>query len=840
MQEKDPFSAFADPVDDEFSQFADPVGGPDEYLSELQRQFDAGASREALLALAQERNIPADAMGNLDTALEARRQGRRVVFTPDQQEIAPASLGQRFAMGVGDVVEGLVSIPAMVGNAANSLINMTGAPKALLGYDLSTDIAGDVRGMTGLPKAVTDDERMTAAISEGGASAMSGAGLARLASAAPGMSGYVAREVAANPGKDVVAGVAAGAGAEAGDRIGGTAGALAGGLAAGVGGYAGARRLEKLADDFAQRIPKAVAVDASGQLTEEGRELAARAGVPAEEVARSYARRRVPAVNPQTGRRNPNAEMPINSRDLDQRSEAIIEEMQRRADDGAIPLNRGDPPPPPRSVFEEAREEDIRLTRGQAEQDFDVQNDENSLRVSATREGNEARAFFAQQQEQINAALQRFRSALIPRSEGGAEVSFETAADRGQVLKDAVRQLRDSGAEGVRQMYREAEAMGGQELTLDTSGVLQAAQDVLMEEAVPETVKRSIAQQMARYGLIGRAEPMNEAGITRVVLDDGSAVSFRGQQQPLSVANAENLRKSVNQLYMSDPTGISQSIKPALDDAVEAAVEQAAGQMGPVGQAYRGARDAFRAQKRTFAAKDIVDNLIAVKKGTETDLLLPEQAIAKVVGGGPNGVSNLRRVRAVLNSQPTVQSRQAWAAIQQQALADIMDGAIIRNSNANGGIMGEVEQISGSKLRTMIFDRYGADKLRVILGDEQFGQLMKLQRVIGAATIPISGTTNPGGTATKLVNFLRSGVMRFSGLGPVVDAGVSLVGKARDLAATRRTLEGITSYEGPQSGAEMDRRAGDFLREYIEAGRANRLMPASLNATAVSGAGSDK
>src|SRR3546814_516944 len=77
----------------------------------------------------------------------------------------------------------------------------------------------------------------------------------------------------------------------------------------------------------------------------------------------------------------------------------------------------------------------------------------------------------------------------------------------------------------------------------------RVATDILMYEGIPETVKKSISQQMARYGLIGKAEKMNEVGITKVTLDDGSTVSFRGEPEPLTVANAEAFHKAINDLY---------------------------------------------------------------------------------------------------------------------------------------------------------------------------------------------------------------------------------------------------------------------------------------------------
>jgi len=487
------------------------------------------------------------------------------------------------------------------------------------------------------------------------------------------------------------------------------------------------------------------------------------------------------------------------------------------------------PPTTPEGRYAEAADEGIDLTRGQAEQNFQVQNDENSLRVSATSEGEQARGFFRQQQEQIQNAITRFRSAF------GDDAG--NAADRGQQVKDAVRSLRDAGQEGVSRLYRLAEEAGGEALPLETSGIRNAATDVLIDELVPAGVKKSIEQEMARYGLIGEAAPINEAGITRVTLDDGSAVSFRGPVKQLTAANAEDLRKAVNRLYMSDPSRASQAIKPAIDDALEAALEGASGQEGNIGQTLKTARAAHQQQRQTFNAKDIINNLIAVKRGTETDVMMPERAIAQVIGAGKEGVSNLRKVKSLLLSSNTPSSRQAWAAIQHQGLADIFDSAISRNVNHGNGQIGDV--VSGAKLNSAI-ERFGPLKLRELLDQEQFNGLMKLRRIIGNATIPISGTVNPSGTATKIINYLKAGTLRFSGhipgLGTAVNAIAGAAAKGKEIAATRRTLDGILRYDGtPASARKIDQQAQEFVRQFVDAGKSGRFVPTSVNLTAQRG-----
>lgn len=807
-----------------------------QYRQQLQAMIVGGRTMPEIEAFIASQGIDPAQVQGLDRAIAAARQGRQVgVHVTDGQTSAnpaPETAGQALYRGVGDVVGMVGDALGWVGNPLNAGINY------LTGSNLSTDLGGMMRSWTGAPDPITDTERYLSAATRGAGAGLVTAGLGSLAGGAAGMTGYIARQIASNPVVDVASGLTSGFGAEAGRDIAGTPGAIIGGLAGGLGGGVAAARA------FASRIPSAVAIGRDGRLTAEAHELAMRAGVSEGEALDAYARVRAsgnrdprsPADRQaarEAARNRPqgmegDASRPVQQQpqtpeppNLNDRTQAIVDGIGDR-----LPRQVDNTPPStPQQRYDEASGEGISLTRGQAEQDFQIQNDENSLRVSATNEGEQARGFFRQQQEQIQNAITRFRSAF------GEDAG--NAADRGKQVRDAVRDLRDAGQEGVSRLYRLAEEAGGEALPLETDGIRNAATDVLISARVKPLVKKSIEEELARYGLIGEAAPMNEVGITRVTLDDGSTVSFRGQPRQLTAANAEDLRKSINSLYLQDDSRLSQSIKPAIDDALEAALAQSSDEGGMVGARYQAARAAHRQQRQTFNAKDIIDNLIAVRRGTETDVHLPERAIAQVLGAGKDGVTNLRRVKALLLSSNTPSSRQAWAAIQHQGLSDIFDSAISRNVNHGNGQIGDV--VSGAKLNSAI-ERFGPLKLRELLDQEQFNGLMKLRRIIGNATIPISGTVNPSGTATKILNFLKGAGTRVSafvpGFSTVLDSGSNLLAKASEQAATRRTLDGILRYDGtPASARKIDQQAQEFVRQFVDAGKSGRFVPTSINLT---------
>lgn len=843
-----PADAQIDPIPEGFEALPDdaqiePAGAPMDqnvYRQKLAAAIKTGKRSVVDSFLRSQGVDPGQAQG-IDEAIKAAKQGRdfgvHVTDGATTANVEAETAGQALYRGVGDLAAGVGDVLGIVANPLNAGIN------AIAGTNLSTDLGQTFRDWTGAPEAITDQEKVLSMAGRGGAAGLAGAGLgAAVGATTGGMTGFVGRQVGAAPAVDAVSGVTGGVGSEVGQEYGGTPGAVAGGLAGGLGGVVAMQRLM-------QRLPAELALTRNGTLTPDAHEMALRAGVDEDDLIESYTRARrtsdprLPAERqaareavrnrpPTTPEQQAQLDVVMNDGtttstqpvpDLAAQNQRLVSAIEEQIPPAAVAADTV--PTNARERFDEAASEGVRFSRGQAEQDFDVQNDENALRVSATKEGEQARGFFRQQQEDIQGAITRFRSAF------GDDAG--NAADRGTQVKEAVRALRDNGREGVNQLYRQAEELGGEALSLETNGIRDAATDVLIDEAVPEAVKKSVAQELARYGIIGQASPTNEVGITRVTLEDGSAVSFRGPVRQLTAATADTMRKAINRLYLSDPTRASQAIKPAIDDALEAAIENAATREGGIGDAYKAARSAHRTQQETFKAKDIVENLIAVKKGTQTDVLLPERAIAQVIGAGKEGVTNLRRVKSLLLSGGHPTSQTAWRAIQHQGLADIFDTAISRNVNHGGGQIGDV--VSGAKLNSAI-EKFGVDKLRELLDPEEFNGLMKLRRIIGTATIPISGTTNPSGTATKIINYLRQGTLRFAGAIPGVGAGVNafagLAAKGKEIAATRRTMEGITSYDGrAATSRKLDQQARDFVREYIDSGTSGRLVPTGINLT---------
>jgi hypothetical protein len=780
----------------------------------------------------------------------------------------PATAGETFTrqMGLGTraVIEGAGDIAGFVMNPVNTALNATGIPQKLTGKPLAmaNDPEINIADKLGLPKPQFDSEQTMNAVARGATGGLLTYGIGSAASAAPGVTGAVGRAVASASIADVVSGGAAGGSAELARQEGfGPVGQTVAGLLGGGVGVAGALGAERVAarvrpdaPALPNRPPRDVVVGRNGDLTDEGEELVTRYGLSEDDVRRAYADDATPeaaaSAPAPSAASTPDGVPPSPAREKLRVARAAVEEMSpARASDADLPspvppqpsqTTRSTPdiepaPAPPSGPaagrVAEAERFGIPLTRGQATQDFAVQDTEQTLRAQASGEGEAARQFLREQAEKIQDATVRFREAFGP-TDG-------TRTDRGQQVKDALRDLRDQGKAGINTLYREANAIGGDGIALDTQGIADAAKRVLVEADVPDPVKNVVRQELARYGMLGKEAVTAEDGLTTVKLSDGRKVQFYGEPEALTLGNAEKLRKAISAQYRTDgPLKLSQRIKAAIDDAVEGAVETAArgGANTPVGAKLKEARRAVVAQKETFEAKDVVQRLIDYKKGTRTEVVLPERAVAEVLAGE---VSNLKRVKAVLLSSPTPQTKAAWRAIQAEGVGDLFSKAYTVNANLGDGVVGT---ISGAKLNTAI-ERVGLAKLRVLLDEADLGRLMSLKRAIGNATVPIQGTTNPSGSAFKLMRFLTPLAAKFSGLplvGPAVDVASGLVKQARATADAQRTLEGMRSYTAasaareaapttkPAVAAKVDEAINAFLRTLIEAGESGRLAPAML------------
>jgi hypothetical protein len=748
---------------------------------------------------------------------------------------------EQYTLGATALKRGQMAPMDMLAGPLNSVVNK------VLGTNLSMTPFQDIeRGPLDVEPR-NDRERMLAA-------GMSGAG-----SAIPTLP--LGGGSVANAALDTLSGATSGVAQETARQAGaGPVGQLAAGL---VGGLApvgamgaverAATRTPKTLETTVAETPRAAVIDQSGELTPHGQEVAARHGVSPEDVHAAY------EAPPSAKAKVANDEAPL---DLAKAKEATTNQIpgDDSPDGRPIPVRpvEAEAPPAPEATpqaeampasalgrVEQGQEFGVDYSRGQATKNFDIQDSEQRLKASNGPEAEQMRQFVAKQQEQVKTAVDEFRS--------GFDNPNETATDRGAKVQEAVRSLRDLGKEGVTALYKQARDLG-EPVPLETAPIQQAYQRVMVEANVPDAAKAELTQEMARYGLIGKVEKSNgvttaENGITTVRLDNGQRVQFYGEPETLRLDNADNLRKVVSDLYRTDgPRKLTQIIKKTIDDAVEsAAVGVADERGGNMSSALKAARKAVVEQKQTFEAKDIIQDIADWKKGTNTAKLSPEQVMARAF----SSTSNLKRIKAVLLSKPTIESKAAWNTIQAHGLASIFEKATTRNTNIGGEI---TDAISGAKLRTAIEDfsgkGQGVNMLKNLLEPEDFNRLMRLRRVIEDVTIPITGTTNPSGSGNLLMRLSASVVGRIP-LGGGLFARVSepvahLWKRAKEIAEAKEVAAGTnytpekaateTAKEGqsvkkPGVVSQAAEKAQDFTKAFIDIYSSPRVIAPVLAAS---------
>jgi hypothetical protein len=629
-------------------------------------------------------------------------------------------------------------------------------------------------------------------------------------------------------------------------------------LVGGVAGYGLAHQSvaakfgPKVADVVAE-APRDVVLTPEGKLTEDGKEIAAQNGLHPDQVKAAYDH--FDEVKANTANDNPDlppVEAPAMAVGDGLTRPTAEEPPTNTTAQEAIPAAEASTAQPipeaPSSAAQrlaEAKSEGIDLTRGEAMQDFAAQEAENTLlNTHGTPESAEARIFKQKQQAQIGEAVDRFRNAF-----GNPEA---TAEDRGAQIQEALQTLRDSGKKGATAFYeaaREAAEKIGPEasnlLKLDTGGILGKLRELFIDEGVPDQVRKALKQYAAKYGLIGE-DPTTVEGETTVKLRDdaGNLVAgprFIGPVEPLTINNAEAFRQKINSQFKADDSSLSQQIKPLIDDAVQKALARAASE-GPaeVARNAKAGREAYREYAQTFKAKDIVQSLVDWKSGTKTPQVSPDKVLNKILGNDPDSITSTKRIKAVLLNKPTDKSPAAWTAVQAHAIGKIFDKAQVLNASADGPVF------SGAKLHSAI-QAFGPAKLKIILGEEDFNQLMKLNRIMRNATVPIKGTTNPSGSAYTLISFLGKQGMKLEALshfvpvaGPIARAAVGVVahgvkGGLQDIKAAK-TLKGIREYDLTQAANEDAKapkvNAAEFVSRFIQATRDPAIVAPILAASA--------
>ena len=430
----------------------------------------------------------------------------------------------------------------------------------------------------------------------------------------------------------------------------------------------------------------------------------------------------------------------------------------------------------------QAESRGVQLSGAQASKDFSAAEAEQTLLKSVSPEGEQARQFADTQQSQLKQAAEDFTNKFGGSSrfqEAGGEVAEVTARDKGEQIQSALKTTQDLGRKEVTRLYKEAADTAGEAIPLNNDSLVDIADEIIINRPATAEVKNTINTTLAKFGLIG--DKVEQVSRNKFKVFDGEdSITIIGEQTPLTLSNAEEFRKALNVAVGADQTGSAKLMIGELDNQVLKVIEDGA-ESGRTG-AFKEARSAAAQQASTFKAKDIVQDLVGFKKGTRTPTVDPETVITKIAKGD-KAVTNLRKIKQVLLTDSTAETRQAWQSIKAETVGDIFGQAINKDTL----------EISGARLNSAI-KKYKPEALRELLGAKQFGELQSLQKIIGNATISPPGTTNPSGTFLRLLN-LTERLGNFAGAGQVNFGSLAAGGikKGKELAERKKTLNSLVN-----------------------------------------------
>jgi hypothetical protein len=451
-----------------------------------------------------------------------------------------------------------------------------------------------------------------------------------------------------------------------------------------------------------------------------------------------------------------------------------------------------------------AQDAGFELSAGQATQRPDVQEAEDVLRSAlATSEGREAAKIQAERLEQAAVGA---REKLLRPLKSSIDLDFENKAstfskrELGAVLKGAADELKTRDKGVIDDLYRAARDLPGEKLPLDADALRDTFINAVDQIEPDERALKSVEKTLAKFGVIG--DVVEKKGNSTIVDFNGKKISFLGDVEPFEINNSEAIRSRLNKAFQADQTGLVGVLKRQIDnnvgeivaDAVEKApTEKAAG--------FQQAREAFSKFKADFEAGDIIQDLTAFKRGTQTPKIAEEEVFNKIFRSSRK-MDNIKRIKKTMLSKPTKQSRQAWTDLGAVAVEDLLGQAVNPQTGA----------LSGARLNTAI-NKFGDDALKELLPMEQFKRLKSFQGALADLTIPLTGTTNPSGTGGRVLNMaLRLMDFKAPGIG-------SIIARRGEKAATREAIrEGLASIKGQTPTGALRKRVDIATKALLSLG----------------------
>jgi hypothetical protein len=255
--------------------------------------------------------------------------------------------------------------------------------------------------------------------------------------------------------------------------------------------------------------------------------------------------------------------------------------------------------------------------------------------------------------------------------------------------------------------------------------------------------------------------------------------------RPLTIGSAEQLRKNIRALISDTDPKSQRALTPiinAIDEAIDGiAISDELGEAAQ--QAFQKARQARAQFGKDFEAKDIVQNVVSFKPGTQTDLVPSSVAFDKIINSQARLENTQAIKQALLAAGP--EGKQAWQNFKATAAAELMGKALTTGKTASGDL-----RFSGANFNKAL-KSIGDDTLKEIFDQpSELARIKQLGRVTRDITILQDGVFTPSGAQVENALTKLSNLPIFR-LSPVTNAVVNEGAEQLRKGARRRELSKV-------------------------------------------------
>ena len=522
------------------------------------------------------------------------------------------------------------------------------------------------------------------------------------------------------------------------------------------GSYEAADRIEQLAMKRAQQltyIPETETgrefVEATGEalaplaaippLAET--QLLANASRPAMQQARQAATQQVQRVKPQVQQ-----VANVISQEVKKRLPATQQRADRSA--GAAQVEAG--------VLRQAQADElpvpIKLTEGQKSRTFEQQRFEKET-AKLPEEGAPLRERFEDQNLQLMQNMDEFID------QTGSQLTDLRGV--GELVDTALRNRAARDKIKIRTLYKEAEKAGEMEQPVNLNDFIKHLNDSAPEAEVANVLK-AVRQKAIQLG--AAAEDTN-----------GQLVA-----KPISLKDAELLRRTINNATNAEPTNIRQAsiMKGLIDDTTA----------GMGGNKYKQARAARARYAKDYENISLVKNILGEKRGTSDRAIALEDVVRKSILEPSSSLDSVRQLRRLLQTKSGPEGQQAWKELQGATLRHIqeqMTKGVTTNQRGD-------RVVSAAQLNRVIEQLDKSGKLDFVFGKKGAEQLRTINDVAKVVLTAPPGAVNTSNTATVLAGLMDVALTGTTGVpAPLATSFKLLTGKIKDSKLKARVKKAL-------------------------------------------------